>query len=172
MSLVTVEDESISDHFFFKRLPEGFGHQLDRGARPEAIGHDEPIIKIFDRAQRGPALLGADVGHICDPFLVGPLRREVPVEQVGIAVQLVHHVPFGSWLALPRHRANPHPVHQPQNSLVIDRDPFVLLDPHLHPPIAVDPVRGLVGFSDQCHPETIPVGLPHPFAPGVVAGSR
>ena len=71
MPLVTMEDYSISDLFFFLSLFDRLGDQTDRVVAFELMGNNETIIEILDGGEICPALLGVDIGDIRDPFLIG-----------------------------------------------------------------------------------------------------
>ena len=69
-SLVTVEDQSISDLLCLFGLSEGGCHQGNGIALRESMPDNEAIVQVLDRREIGPALLGQNVSHIGNPFLV------------------------------------------------------------------------------------------------------
>ena len=55
----------------------------------ERAGDDTPRIQVQNRGQIQPSLTGPDVTDIDNPFLIGPIRHKVTVQQVGRNVELV-----------------------------------------------------------------------------------
>src|SRR3972149_6327437 len=86
MPLVTVEDQSISDHFFLMGLFQGAGDQSHRGRRAHHVGDDKAVMQVFDGGEVSPALLSSYIGNVGDPLLVGAAGSKISVEQVLVAV--------------------------------------------------------------------------------------
>ena len=85
-SLVTVEDQSSSDLFFFLSLFDRFGDQADGVIAIKLMSYNETILEILNGGEIGPALLGMDVGHISDPPLVGVVGCEISIQYIRVSV--------------------------------------------------------------------------------------
>ena len=57
-----------------------FGDQGDIVSVAQMVGDDVAIKQVFDHGQISPASLGADIGDVSAPFLVGPLCLEVALQ--------------------------------------------------------------------------------------------
>jgi len=84
--LVTMEEQSMSDHFFLHGQFHGFQHQFKRILSGKGMSHDKAIMEIFDHREKGPTLLSRNEGYIRDPLLVWLRSNELPVETIGIAM--------------------------------------------------------------------------------------
>jgi len=151
ISLVTVEDKSISDHFFLFGQFQGPGHQLHGVVFGQEVGNDEPIVQIFDRREICPSLPGPYESHIGDPFLIGSGCKELPVQYIRIPVK--QPVIFSTLIvpASSGHRMNPHLVHQPKHSFGIDAKAQFLLNPYLDPAVSIGSMGSQISFFNHFH---------------------
>ena len=101
---------------------------------------NKAVVQVFDGGQISPTLQSVEISIICNPLLVGSCGCKVTVEQVRILVigadffQLLVHFGFSS------NRTDVEFAHQPQNSLVIDDNPLLLLKMQSNTTIALGSV--------------------------------
>jgi len=84
--LATVEDQSISDLFFFLSQLNSAGDQGHRVGKAERLGYDEPAKQVLDGGQVSPALPGSDVSDIGDTLLIRSRSHKIAVQHVIIAM--------------------------------------------------------------------------------------
>ena len=70
----------------------GIQYQIHRLFRSGFVSHNAIVIEIADHGQIQYALLGANLGDVRDPFAVGSVRMELPVQQILALVCLLAHL--------------------------------------------------------------------------------
>ena len=74
------------------RCGDGVQDQVHRLLRCSFISYDAIVIEVPDHGQVQYALLGMNVGDVRDPFAVGPVRMELPVQKILVFVYLLSHL--------------------------------------------------------------------------------
>lgn len=134
--------------------------------------NDETIEQVFDRREISPALLRVDIGNIRDPFLVGLGGREITSQDVRVPMRTPDLRPLWIEFTFPGHGMDANLVHQPQNGLVVDANPPVLLEPDGDPSVAIGLMRPIISFQDDCHSFRIRIRSLDPLGPGIISSSR
>lgn len=145
--LVTVELQLRSDLLFSFRHPDRIGHQLHRLPRACSIRHNAFIVEVANHGQVQHPLAGLDVGDVRYPLLVGTLRVEIPVQQVRIAVQMIH----GPAVSLPAADLGKQAIrpHDAQDRFPVETDPFLPLQPDLYSPVTVGSAALPMALADH-----------------------
>lgn len=91
---VAVELQLLSDLLFYllHGKMNGIQYQIHCLFRSGFVSHNAIVIEIADHGQIQYTLLGANVGDVRDPFAVGSVRMELPVQQILVLVCLLAHL--------------------------------------------------------------------------------
>ena len=146
----------------------GVQNQVHRLLRCSFISYDAVVIEVPDHGQIQYALLGMDVGDVCYPFTVGPVRMELPVQQILVLVYLLPHLlPFPAAADLGQQIIF---LHDPQHGFRIAED-ILSFQPQPHPPVAVGAEAAFPLLCDEPRQSCILFRLTQAMDESIVAAS-
>ena len=169
-ALVAVEAQLRSGPLFLPLHGQtnGVQDQIHRLLGSGFVGNDAVVIEIPDHGQIQYALPGVDVGDVRYPFAVGPVRMELPVQQVLVPVYLLSYLlPFPPAADL---RQQIIFLHDPQHGFGIAED-ILPFQPQPHPPVAVGAEAAFPLLCDEPRESRILFRLAQAMDEGIVAAS-
>ena len=169
-ALVAVELQLRSDRLFLPLhgQPDGIQDKIHCLLSSGLVSHDAVVIEIPDHGQVQYALLGVDVGDVRYPFAVGPVRMELPVQQILVLVYLLSHLlPFSPAADLGEQIIF---LHDSQHGFGIAED-ILAFQPQPHPPVAVGTEAAFPLLCDDLCKGGILLRLAQPMNESIVSAS-
>ena len=166
-ALVTVELQLCSDLLISLSNTNGVKNKTDCLLCTGLVGDNAVVIEVADHREVKEALSGTDVRNVCYPLLVGPIRSEVPVEQIRITVKRlsVLHIPLS-----PNSRKQTVLVHYFKDCFGIVMD-SVPLQPYVHSPVAIGTLAFCLALTDLLGQRQIFCRVLHPLYIPIVAAA-
>ena len=155
-----------------ERHPQRVEDEVGTHVACELPAHDRPAVRVDHEREEHDALPAAQIREVGEPQLVRPVRREVPIDEVGRPIRLAVGCSRTPWLAAPFGSLNAIAAHQPLDPAAAD----LLTGPPQslpHPPRAIGEVVVLVQLPDQAEQPLVldsPGGSP--AARSLVVGRR
>ena len=108
---------------------DGVQHQIHCLLGPCVICHDSVVVQVSDYVQLQDALPGMDIRNIRYPLGIGPIRTEVPVQQILVLMYLLPHLRPLSPASYFRQQSVL--LHEPQHGLRVAVDILAFYHSHI-----------------------------------------
>ena len=130
-----------------ERHPQRVQDQVGTHVGGELPAHDHPAEGVDHEAEEHDALMAAQIREVRQPQPVRPRRREIPVDEIRVALSRRVRCCGAPRLAAPLRALDPVSAHQPLDTA--SPGPLAVSEQRLpHPPAAVGEVVGRMQLAD------------------------